>query len=72
MGTDTEDRRILDIGCGAGNMIHHLSRYGQVVGVDRPAPLEVAQQRGYDVEQGDACQGLHYEDGAFDVVTCWT
>ena len=62
--------RLLDIGCGAGNMIHHLSRYGQVQGVEiDPRPVAVAQQRGYNVEQGDACQGLRFEDGAFDVVT---
>ena len=33
------DFRLLDIGCGAGNMIHHLSHYGQVKGLeidDRP------------------------------------
>lgn len=62
--------KLLDIGCGAGNMIHHLRRYGQVQGVEIDArPVAVAQARGYDVEQGDACQGLRFEDGAFDVVT---
>ncbi len=64
------DLKLLDIGCGAGNMIHHLSRYGQVKGVEiDPRPVAVAQQRGYDVEQGDACQGLAYEDASFDVVS---
>ncbi|GAB4530226.1 MAG: class I SAM-dependent methyltransferase [Anaerolineae bacterium] len=62
--------KLLDIGCGAGNMIHHLSRYGQVKGVEiDPRPVAVAHQRGYDVDQGDATQGLAYEEASFDVVT---
>ncbi len=64
------DLKLLDVGCGAGNMIHHLSRYGQVKGVEiDPRPVAVARGRGYDVEQGDAAQGLTYADGSFDVVT---
>jgi SAM-dependent methyltransferase len=61
---------LLDVGCGAGNMIHHLGRYGQVKGVEiDPRPVAVARERGYDVEQGDACQGLAYNEASFDVVT---
>jgi SAM-dependent methyltransferase len=64
------DLKLLDIGCGAGNMIHHLSRYGQVKGVEiDPRPVAVAHQRGYDVDQGDATQGLTYADASFDVVS---
>jgi methionine biosynthesis protein MetW len=64
------DLRLLDIGCGAGNMIHHLSRYGAVKGVEMdPRPVAIAHQRGYDVDRGDATQGLAYEDASFDVVT---
>ena len=34
--------RVLDIGCGAANMAHHLRHYGHVVGVDNnPRPLDV-------------------------------
>ncbi len=61
--------QLLDIGCGAGNMIHHLSRYGKVWGVEIDArPIAVARQRGYDVHLGDASRGLAYPNASFDVV----
>jgi SAM-dependent methyltransferase len=65
----TAGLQVLDVGCGAGNMIHHLSRYGQVKGVEiDPRPIAVARQRGYEVEQGDATQSLPFEAGSFDLV----
>ena len=61
--------RVLDVGCGAGNMIHHLSRYGTVVGIDNNSiPLEVAHRRGYDARRADA-ERLPFEEGKFDLVT---
>jgi SAM-dependent methyltransferase len=64
------DLKLLDVGCGAGNMMHHLSRYGRVKGVEiDPRPVAVARERGYDVDRADASRGLVYEDGRFDVVT---
>ena len=61
-------KRVLDVGCGAGNMIHHLSRYGQVTGVDNnPKPLAVAQERGYDVRRGSA-EALPVDGNSFDLV----
>ena len=40
-------RLVLDVGCGAGNMAHHLAHYGRVIGVDpNPNPLQVARARG--------------------------
>jgi ubiquinone/menaquinone biosynthesis C-methylase UbiE len=60
--------RVLDIGCGAGNMFHHLARYGDVVGVDNnPKPLAVARERGYEVKEGTA-EALPFEDETFDLV----
>jgi SAM-dependent methyltransferase len=61
-------KRVLDIGCGAGNMFHHLARYGPVVGVDNnPRPLLVARERGYDVREGLA-ENLPFDDESFDLV----
>jgi SAM-dependent methyltransferase len=60
--------RVLDIGCGAGNMFHHLARYGPVLGIDNnPRPLAVARERGYDVREGPA-EDLPLDDEAFDLV----
>lgn len=64
------DADILDIGCGAGNMIHHLSRYGNVQGIEVDArPVAMAQARGYAVQQGDATRGTLFPDASFDLVT---
>lgn len=62
-------KRVLDIGCGAGNMFHHLARYGLVEGVDNnPKPLSVARERGYQVREGLA-EDLPYDDESFELVS---
>jgi len=51
-------------------MIHHLSRYGRVKGVEvDPRPVAMAQARGYDVRQGDTTRGIPFPDASFDLVT---
>jgi SAM-dependent methyltransferase len=61
--------KVLDVGCGAGNMMHHLANYGQVTGVDNnPKPLDVARQRGLDVREGTA-DALPFGDSEFDLLT---
>ena len=66
-GPDGE-QKVLDVGCGAGNMFHHLARYGSVTGVDNnPKPLAVARERGYDVREGTAEQ-LPFDGERFDLV----
>jgi SAM-dependent methyltransferase len=62
--------QVLDVGCGAGNMIHHLGRYGEVKGIEvDPRPVLVARQRGYDVQQHDATRDFPFPEGYFDLVT---
>ena len=62
--------RVLDVGCGAGNMMHHLARFGAVKGVEiDPRPLKRAQARGYDVKLADAGKGIPHADGQFDLVS---
>lgn len=64
------DFRLLDVGCGAGNMIHHLSEYGQVKGLEiDPRPVKMALERGYDVEQFDVTKPMPFDEGTFDAVT---
>lgn len=61
---------ILDVGCGAGNMFHHLGQYGRVRGIEVDArPVTIAQARGYDVRQADASRGIPFPDASFDLVT---
>lgn len=67
-----KDLYLLDIGCGAGNMIHHLSRYGQVKGLEiDPRPVKEARHRGYDVDLYDATQPYPFQDNTFDVTTAF-
>jgi SAM-dependent methyltransferase len=64
------DFRLLDVGCGAGNMMHHLSRYGRVKGLEiDERPVKVAHQRGYDVDLFDVTDPMPFDDHSFDVVT---
>src|SRR3712207_5928171 len=63
------DLLILDVGSGAGNMFHHLSRYGSVIGVENhPNPVQVGQARGYDIRQADG-RDLPFGDAVFDLAT---
>src|SRR5205085_9122760 len=62
--------RILDVGCGTGTMVEHLSRFGEAEGVDTNADaIAFCHERGVararHVEEG----ALPFDDGTFDVVT---
>jgi SAM-dependent methyltransferase len=64
------DLRLLDIGCGAGNMIHHLDQYGRVKGLDiDERPVRKARERGYDVDQFDVTRPMPFDPNSFDVIT---
>ena len=64
------DLVLLDVGCGAGNMIHHLSRYGRVKGLEiDERPVKVARERGYDVDRFDVTRPMPFDANSFDAVT---
>lgn len=66
----TSDLKLLDIGCGAGNMMHHLSHYGQVKGLEvDPRPVREARLRGYDVDLFDAQDPFPFDDSSFDIAS---
>ena len=59
---------VLDVGGGAGNMAHHLSRYGRVIGTDNALkPLLVARQRGLDSTLAEAAASPFRSD-SFDLI----
>lgn len=61
-------RKVLDVGCGAGNMAHHLSHYGTYYGLDiNEKPLRVARERGLNVRLGSA-DAMPFLDREFDLV----
>jgi SAM-dependent methyltransferase len=51
-------------------MIHHLSHYGRVKGIDiDERPVRKARDRGYDVDQFDATRPLPFDANSFDAIT---
>jgi SAM-dependent methyltransferase len=63
-----QDRLVLDVGGGAGNMAHHLAHYGKVIGIDyNGRPLAVAKARALTAAQGSGDQ-LPFADNSFDLV----
>lgn len=63
--------RVLDVGCGAGNMMHHLAQFGTVTGMDSfEKPLRVCRERGYQAELGDA-QNMPFDNACFDLVAAF-
>lgn len=51
-------------------MIHHLSEYGQVKGLEiDERPVKKALERGYDVDLFDATKPMPFDDNTFDAVT---
>jgi len=68
-GPGKRGRRVLDVGAGAGNMMHNLAQYGdEIVGLEyNPKPIPVAHERGWDVRQGDATN-MPFADESFDIV----
>jgi SAM-dependent methyltransferase len=60
--------RILDVGCGTGNDLRFLSRFGSVTGLDfHERAVAACRTQGFDAVQGDAT-ALPYPDHSFDIV----
>lgn len=63
-----QERLVLDVGSGAGNMAHHLAHYGRVIGLDsNPRPLGVARDRGLEALHSLGDQ-MPFGDDTFDLV----
>lgn len=63
------ERKVLDLGVGAGNMAHHLAHYGTVYGIDaNMRPLLVANQRALTVAQASG-DSLPFAANSFDLLT---
>jgi SAM-dependent methyltransferase len=69
-----EPRRVLEVGCGWGELAEWLEREtgAEVVATDlSPRMVELARERGVDARVADVC-ALPFEDGAFDAaVAAW-
>ena len=71
---EARPRRILEVGCGEGELAERMQRElgATVVAIDQsPRMVEIAQARGVDARVGQA-EDLQFEDGRFDcVVAAW-
>ena len=62
--------RLLDAGCGSGQLLSLLSEFGEPTGVDpQPEFVACAAARGYDAVEG-ALPDLPFADATFAAVTC--
>ncbi|MCP4166369.1 MAG: class I SAM-dependent methyltransferase [Chloroflexi bacterium] len=68
-GPGKQGRKVLDVGAGAGNMMHQLGQYGdEITGLEyNPKPIVVANERGFDVREGTATD-MPFDAGMFDIV----
>jgi SAM-dependent methyltransferase len=67
-------RKLLEVGCGAGDFLHAVHRAGwDVRAVEYSDALADAlrTELGFDVRTGDLAPGL-WESGSFDVVALWS
>lgn len=63
--------RILEVGCGSGNLLYHLRRggYGNISGVDvSPEQVELARQAGLDVTRANVLEYLQTAQEAYALI----
>ncbi len=62
--------RVLDVGCGTGEISAEIQRAGyKVIGIDfSPVAIEIATKEGLTCEVVDVDEGLPFNDNEFDVV----
>jgi SAM-dependent methyltransferase len=66
---DAADFRILDAGCGTGQMLQHLGRFGRAVGIDAsPEAIRFAATRTVDHLVLGSILDLPFADDSFDCV----
>ena len=64
------ERRVMDLGCGMGNMLEELSRHGRVLGSDvMPDALAHCRERGFDGLFQATGGHLPLADDTLDLVT---
>ncbi|MFA5133276.1 MAG: class I SAM-dependent methyltransferase [Patescibacteria group bacterium] len=60
---------ILDVGCGAGEIMESLRKYGTVKGLEKYAPYaEISRKKGFDVRDA-RLEDLPYKDEKFNLIT---
>jgi SAM-dependent methyltransferase len=65
----TRPARLLELGCGSGNVLEALAAFGEAVGMEHdPALIAVARAAGLDVRPGVLPDELVVPDGWADVV----
>ena len=62
-------RRLLELGCGTGNVLQALRRFGETVGVERDPELRaVGQAAGLDIREGALPDDVPIDDAWADAV----
>ena len=71
-GRSAGEARLLDLGCGTGEVVHILSGFGRVIGVDAsPRAVEFCRRRGLSDIRQATVEELDFGDSTFDLVTAF-
>lgn len=68
----SKENRILDVGCGTGNIIKLLENYGVVYGIDlSKTALSFCKKQELNLICQGAVMNLPFKDAQFDLITCF-